>query len=134
MPDGCDAKLLQVSAVRLGRTVSSISFSRNAASYFPRPRLRSQTTTSMSRAHNQWLWAHHGLPRGVCPGGRSDPQPGSLTAARLSRNAHADTAARSHELNRINVVARTRPLSWCRCVTVKERLRLLRPTSTSTRL
>ena len=37
------------SAVRPGRTVSSISFSRNAASYFPRPRLRSQTTTSMMR-------------------------------------------------------------------------------------
>ena len=36
------------SAVRLGRTVSSISFSRNAASYFPRPRLRSQTTMSMT--------------------------------------------------------------------------------------
>jgi hypothetical protein len=35
------------SAVKLGRTVSSISFSRKAASYFPRPRLRSQTTTSM---------------------------------------------------------------------------------------
>ena len=32
-----------------GRTVSSISFSRNAASYFPRPRLRSQTTMSMMR-------------------------------------------------------------------------------------
>ena len=36
------------SAVRFGRTVSSISFSRNAASYFPRPRLRSQTTMSMT--------------------------------------------------------------------------------------
>jgi hypothetical protein len=28
--------------------VSSMSFSRNASSYFPRPRLRSQTTTSMT--------------------------------------------------------------------------------------
>ena len=47
MPDRRDAKFLQVSCVRLGRTVSSISFSRKAASYFPRPRLRSQTTMSM---------------------------------------------------------------------------------------
>ena len=38
------------SAVRFGRTVSSISFSRNAASYLPRPRLRSQTTTSIDEA------------------------------------------------------------------------------------
>src|SRR6516165_8523383 len=38
----------RVSCVRPGRTVSSMSFSRNAASYFPRPRLRSQTTTSMT--------------------------------------------------------------------------------------
>ena len=47
VPECGDAKLLQVLCVRLGRTVSSISFSRNAASYFPRPRLRSQTTMSM---------------------------------------------------------------------------------------
>jgi len=45
---------LRSSAVRPGRTVSSISFSRNAASYFPRPKLRSQTTTSMMAPHNQW--------------------------------------------------------------------------------
>ena len=38
----------RVSCVKLGRTVSSISFSRNAASYFPRPRLRSHTTMSMT--------------------------------------------------------------------------------------
>ena len=35
------------SAVRLGRTVSSIAFSRNAASYCSRPRLRSQPPRSM---------------------------------------------------------------------------------------
>jgi hypothetical protein len=35
------------SAVRLGRTVSSISFSRNAASYRLRPRLRSQAPISI---------------------------------------------------------------------------------------
>ena len=46
------------SCVRLGRTVSFISFSRNAASYFPRPRLRSQTTTSMM-APELRLGAYH---------------------------------------------------------------------------
>src|SRR5262252_7358844 len=35
------------SAVRFGRTVSSISLSRKAASYRPRPRLRNQTTMFM---------------------------------------------------------------------------------------
>ena len=39
----------RVSCVRPGRIVSSMSFSRNAASYFPRPRLRSQTTMSIGR-------------------------------------------------------------------------------------
>ena len=42
-------RILQVLSRQAGRTVSSISFSRNAASYFPRPRLRSQTTTSIGR-------------------------------------------------------------------------------------
>ena len=69
MPDRCDAKLLQVLAVRLGRTVSSISFSRKAASYFPRPKLRSQTTMSMMGAP---------INRGhimVCPGERVQRAP-----------------------------------------------------------
>ena len=48
MPERRDAKLLWSSAVRSGRTVSSISRSRNAASYFPGPRLRSQATMSMT--------------------------------------------------------------------------------------
>ena len=46
------------SAVRLGRTVSSISLSRNAASYFLRPRLRSQTTTSIGAPLSR-VAAHH---------------------------------------------------------------------------
>src|ERR1700731_3292776 len=46
-PSAVTPSSLRSSAVRFGRTVSSISFSRNAASYCPRPRLRSQTTTSM---------------------------------------------------------------------------------------
>src|SRR6516164_5565169 len=41
------------SAVRFGRTVSSISLSRKAASYRPRPRLRSQTTMSMTATQIQ---------------------------------------------------------------------------------
>ena len=47
-PSAATPSSFRSSAVRLGRTVSSISFSRNAASYFPRPRLRSQTTMSMT--------------------------------------------------------------------------------------
>jgi hypothetical protein len=46
-PSAATPSSLRSSAVRLGRTRSLISFSRNAASYCPRPRLRSQTTTSM---------------------------------------------------------------------------------------
>ena len=52
-PSAVTPSSFRCSSVRLGRTVSSISFSRNAASYFPRPRLRSQTTTSMTAPHNQ---------------------------------------------------------------------------------
>ena len=48
-PSAATPSSFRSSAVRLGRTVSSISLSRNAASYFPRPRPRSQTTTSMER-------------------------------------------------------------------------------------
>ena len=47
-PTGPTPSSFRSSGVRLGRTVSLISFSRNAASYFPRPRLRSQTTMSMT--------------------------------------------------------------------------------------
>ena len=46
-PSAVTPSSLRSSAVRSGRTVSSISFSRKTASYFPRPRLRSQTTMSM---------------------------------------------------------------------------------------
>jgi hypothetical protein len=46
--------------VRFGRTVSSISLSRKATSYRPRPRLRNQTTMSMR--------PHHRPARRRCPG------------------------------------------------------------------
>ena len=51
MPDDAEPKS-EVLRRQVG-TVSSISFSRNAASYFPRPRLRSQTTMSIGAPHNQ---------------------------------------------------------------------------------
>ena len=47
VPERGYANSFKSSAVSLGRTVSSISFSRNTASCFPRPRLRSQPPTSM---------------------------------------------------------------------------------------
>ena len=46
--DGADiTPLSRVSCIKLGRLLS-ISFSRNAASYFPRPTPRSQTTMSIT--------------------------------------------------------------------------------------
>jgi hypothetical protein len=61
-PTAVTPSSFRVSCVKLGRTVSSISFSRNAASYFPRPRLRSD--------HN----VHDGAPNSgllhiICWGG-----------------------------------------------------------------
>jgi hypothetical protein len=58
------------SCVRLGRTVSSMSFSRKIVSYLPRPRLRSQTTMSIGRPSIRG-GAHHLLGRISCLG-RSD--------------------------------------------------------------
>ena len=46
-PTAVTPSSFSVSCVRLGRTVSSISFSRKAASYLSRPRLRSQSPISM---------------------------------------------------------------------------------------
>ena len=51
----------------LGKTRSLISFSRKTASYFPRPRLRSQTTMSIM-APKLRIAAHHRAVRGECPG------------------------------------------------------------------
>src|SRR5215469_8384206 len=45
-------KSFKSSAVRFGRTVSSISFSRNAASYLSRPRLRSQPSMAVDGCEN----------------------------------------------------------------------------------
>ena len=62
------------SAVKLGRTLSSIAFSRNDASYCSRPRLRSQTPRSMMVPQA----GRHDLPSGrACLGGYHGmlPQP-----------------------------------------------------------
>jgi hypothetical protein len=58
MPDDAAPKSFRSSAVRFGRTVSSMSFWRNAASYCPRPRLRSQTTMSIMKPKLR-LGAYH---------------------------------------------------------------------------
>ena len=68
-PSAVTPSSFRVSCVRLGRTVSSISFSRNAASYFPRPRLRSQTTMSMT-APTIRGGVHHLPGKRGCPGWR----------------------------------------------------------------
>ena len=52
-PNDATPSSFRFSCVKLGRTVSSMSFSRKTASYFLRPRLRSQTTTSMTAPNNR---------------------------------------------------------------------------------
>ena len=89
MPERRYAKLLEVLPVRLGRTVSSISFSRNAASYFPRPRLRSQTTMSMT-APTIGGGAHHLLGKRGCPGWRWCSQ-GSQSTVKFNVNGRSLT-------------------------------------------
>ena len=66
-PSAATPSSFRSSAVRPGRTVSSISFSRNAASYLPRPRLRSQTTMSMM-APTIGGGVHHLPVHRTCPG------------------------------------------------------------------
>ena len=87
-PTAVTPSSFRFSCVRLGRTVSSISFSRNAASYFPRPRLRSQTTMSMT-APQLGVAAHHRLSDPACPA--QHPKQPSL----LRELIHAVKATRS---------------------------------------
>ena len=78
-PRDATPSCFRCSSVRLGRTVSSISFSRNAASYFPRPRLRSQTTMSIVAPRNQgWRTSSAGaanVSRVVLAGLRASQSP-----------------------------------------------------------
>ena len=71
MPNRRDAKLLQglVRQAREDRDVDVILA--ESASYFPRPRVRSQFAMSIARAHNQWLRTSW-FAWGMCPGGRTD--------------------------------------------------------------
>jgi hypothetical protein len=66
-PSAVDPSSFRFSCVRVGRTVSSISFSRNAASYFP-GRGPAAKPRCPWRRPNQGVAAHHRpAPRG-CPG------------------------------------------------------------------
>ena len=69
VPKCCDAKLLQVLFRQARKNRLVYSFSRNVASYLPRPRLRSQSTTSM-RAPAIGDGVHHRLGLQTCPGWR----------------------------------------------------------------
>ena len=57
------------SAVRLGRDLSSILLSRNAASYSSIPRLRSQSPRSMTAPPRSTSSPHHRPGKTRCPGG-----------------------------------------------------------------
>src|ERR1700722_9566843 len=87
-PSAVTPSSLRSSAVRLGRTRSFILLSRNAASYSSRPRLRSQTTTSMT-APLLRVAAHHRLSNAACPA--QHPKQPSL----LRELIHAEKATRS---------------------------------------
>jgi hypothetical protein len=76
-----------------GRTVSSMSFSRKTASYFPRPRLRSQTATSMGGPKLR-VAAHHRVVRGECPGGQELLVTGVTWAIRRAPGGFVDTVKR----------------------------------------
>jgi hypothetical protein len=68
-PSAVTPSSFRSSAVRLGKTRSLISFSRKAASYFSRPRLRNQTTMSMT-APTIGGGVHHLSGKRECPGWR----------------------------------------------------------------
>jgi hypothetical protein len=61
----------RVAPVLVCQAGKSLSFSRKTGSYFPRPRLRSQTTTSMGSPKLRVAAHHHASP-GACPGGPAD--------------------------------------------------------------
>src|SRR6516165_3111289 len=83
------------SAVRFGRTVSSISLSRKAASYCPRPRLRSQTTISMTSTQTQG-------DRIIVLPGEGVPGLASVHCAEISRTTHI---ARGRPIDLTHLVA-----------------------------
>src|SRR5580704_11120107 len=86
-PNAATPSSFRSSAVRPGRTVSSISFSRNAASYFPRPRPRSQTTMSMRAPQTQGCRTSSCSPERVSRDAREVGalRRGPVSALRVSR-------------------------------------------------
>ena len=64
-PSAVTPSSFRSSAVRLGRTVSSISFSRNAASYFSEAQAPQPDHNVHDGAHNQWWRASSAGERSV---------------------------------------------------------------------
>ena len=92
MTNRTDADLLQVLLRQVREDRSSISFSRKAASYSSRPRLRSQTMTSMTAPQSGLL--HIIVVRGECPGGHELPVTGVTWAIRRAPGGLVDTVKR----------------------------------------
>src|SRR5271166_2356386 len=92
------------SAVSFGRTLPSIAFSRKAASYWPRPRLRSQSPTSMVAARK--VPGHDRPDRTWCPGrtrrhlALGHPPANSLLDRKGSESARREHAA-SHKIRTV---------------------------------
>jgi hypothetical protein len=70
MPNCCDAEFLERLVRQTRKNFSSISFSRNPASYFLRPRLRSQPPISISWAPSLPAGRHHRPYTTTCLGRR----------------------------------------------------------------
>jgi hypothetical protein len=93
MTNGTDADFLQVLLGQIRETHSSILLSRNAASYSSRPRLRSQTTTSIMTSPTQGWRASWSCPERVSTGVRDNRTLHVSEARRLGdRAAIADVA------------------------------------------
>ena len=84
-PTAVTPSSFRVSCVRLGRTVSSISFSRNPGSYFSRPRLRSQSPISISWAPSLPSGRHHRPWATTCLG-----RPAIVLFWRVVKGDHGD--------------------------------------------
>ena len=94
------------SAVKLGRTVSSILFSRNAASYCSRPSLRSQPPTSM--AAPLFVRALHDPPGETACLGNADDRFGSFSTEFACAACHLMSALPQRRANEPVPLVRTR--------------------------
>src|SRR5262245_17046373 len=101
------------SAVRFGRTVSSISFSRKAASYRPRPRLRSQITMSITAAKLK-VATHHRPAWIVCPGQYIAQKPEARLTVKIAHAQLADTPpGASGYIDAHPLDGQRGPTCWC---------------------